>query len=92
MDIICASVNKAQWGHRTDTDYGNRWGHRTDTDYGNRWVTFPIAFPKKCFIGLVNTIRDGDGSNGTNFVSGLSNTGMNTVCDRGGGYWIAIGL
>lgn len=33
----------------------------------------------------------GDSANGNNYVDNLTTTNMWTVCDGGGGYWIAIG-
>ena len=68
-----------------------QWGFRRDTGYGGRTVTFPIAFTKQCFNGHVTTKRGGDSSNGNNYVDNLTTTKMWTVCDGGGGYWIAIG-
>lgn len=68
-----------------------QWGFRSDTGYGGRTVTFPIAFTKQCFNGHVTTKRGGDSSNGNNYVDNLTTTNMWTVCDGGGGYWIAIG-
>ena len=68
-----------------------QWGFRSDTGYGGRTVTFPIAFTKQCFNGHVTTKRGGDSSNGNNYVDKLTTTNMWTVCDGGGGYWIAIG-
>lgn len=32
-----------------------------------------------------------DSVNGNNYVDNLTTTNMWTVCDGGGGYWIAIG-
>mgnify|MGYP007104401250 CR=1 FL=1 len=71
--------------------YFEQWGFRSDTGYGGRTVTFPIAFTKQCFNGHVTTKRGGDSSNGNNYVDNLTTTNMWTVCDGGGGYWIAIG-
>ena len=68
-----------------------QWGFRSDTGYGGRAVTFPIAFTKQCFNGHVTTKRGGDSANGNNYVDNLTTTNMWTVCDGGGGYWIAIG-
>ena len=68
-----------------------QWGFRSDTGYGGRTVTFPIAFTKQCFNGHVTTKRGGDSANGNNYVDNLTTTKMWTVCDGGGGYWIAIG-
>ena len=68
-----------------------QWGFRSDTGYGGRAVTFPIAFTKQCFNGHVTTKRGGDSANGNNYVDNLTTTKMWTVCDGGGGYWIAIG-
>ena len=68
-----------------------QWGFRSDTGYGGRTVTFPIAFTKQCFNGHVTTKRGGDSANGNNYVDSLTTTNMWTVCDGGGGYWIAIG-
>ena len=69
-----------------------QWGFRSDTGYGGRTVTFPIAFTKQCFNGHVTTKRGGDSSNGNNYVDKLTTTNMWTVCDGGGGYWLAIGV
>lgn len=68
-----------------------QWGFRSDTGYGGRAVTFPIAFTKQCFNGHVTTKRGVDSANGNNYVDNLTTTNMWTVCDGGGGYWIAIG-
>lgn len=68
-----------------------QWGFRSDTGYGGRAVTFPIAFTKQCFNGHVTTKRGIDSANGNNYVDNLTTTNMWTVCDGGGGYWIAIG-
>ena len=68
-----------------------QWGFRRDTGYGGRTVTFPIAFTKQCFNGHVTTKRGVDSANGNNYVDNLTTTKMWTVCDGGGGYWIAIG-
>lgn len=88
--IIGGSLTQNGW-----VKYSNglilQWGFRSDTGYGGRAVTFPIAFTKQCFNGHVTTKRGGDSSNGNNYVDNLTTTNMWTVCDGGGGYWIAIG-
>lgn len=85
--------DKEQWGSGDGYDGANpSWGFRSDTGYGGRTVTFPIAFTKQCFNGHVTTKRGGDSSNGNNYVDKLTTTNMWTVCDGGGGYWLAIGV
>ena len=54
-------------------------------------LLFLFAFTKQCFNGHVTTKRGGDSANGNNYVDNLTTTNMWTVCDDGGGYWIAIG-
>ncbi|MFR3241833.1 hypothetical protein [Megamonas funiformis] len=56
---------------------------------GENCITFPIAFTT--LFSLSTTKRGGDSANGNNYVDNLTTTKMWTVCDGGGGYWIAIG-
>ena len=86
--IIGGSLTQNGWVKFSN---GLQWGFRSDTGYGGRAVTFPIAFTKQCFNGHVTTKRGEDSANGNNYVDNLTTTNMWTVCDGGGGYWIAIG-
>ena len=54
-------------------------------------LLFLLHLQKQCFNGHVTTKRGGDSANGNNYVDNLTTTNMWTVCDGGGGYWIAIG-
>lgn len=76
-----------------------QWGYTQGAaGAGTVTITFPIAFPSSAFIGVCSTAnRTAAGSNGYNFTSSLTPTGMVAAFDvqtNGfrGGYWIAIGV
>lgn len=56
-------------------------------------LVFPYSFPTKCFSVVCSSIRYGDGSNGHDYISNLSNSGCTMTIEdvSGGAYWIAIG-
>jgi hypothetical protein len=62
-------------------------------------VSFPLNFPTSILAAYCTTLRSTAGATGSNFVTSLSNSGMECVFDAldgqnnvlNGGYWLAVG-
>ena len=73
-----------------------QWGYATGAS-NTISVSFPISFPTSVFSVTCNTAnRTTSGSNGWNYVSGVSTSGFTMLVETnstGGytGYWMAVG-